>query len=160
VGKWKNIPRQRVNSKLETNVEVVPRGKAVMRVSDIEKTGLLTDEIKSATLQHLYLRFLLGIGDSGTNNVLIREDCDSTGRLIAGIDLEERRGIVERERRLDHLFKKAPSKIQVCLYESVICKIKSLSYSQLDQHTLDRLGSVNIDLERLKENKELWKRLN
>jgi hypothetical protein len=160
VGKWKNIPRQRVNSGLETNVEVVPRGEAVDRVSDIEKTGLLTDHIKAATLQHLYLRFLLGIGDSGTHNVLIREDSDSTGRLIAGIDLEERRGIVEKERRLDHLFKKAPSKIQVCLYESVICKIKSLSYSQLEQHTLKSLSAVGVDLKGLKENMELWERLN
>ena len=97
MGKRKNIPFELVTTKIETNVKVVPRGEAVRRVSDIERNGQLTDDIKSATLQHLYLRFLLDIGDSGTHNVLIREDYDSTGRLIAGIDLEERRGIKEKE---------------------------------------------------------------
>ena len=161
VGKWKNIPFNLENTKIEKNVKVVPRGEAVWRVSEMEKNGQLTDEIKSAALQHLYLRYLLDIGDSGTHNILIREDYDSTGRLIAGIDLEERRGIKEKESRLDHLFKtkKAPKK-QIKLYESDVCKIKSLSYSQLDQHTLDRLSAVGIDLKRLKENMELWEKLN
>jgi hypothetical protein len=155
-----NIPFELVTTEIETNVKVVPRGKIIRRVSDIESNGRLTDEIKSATLQHLYLRFLLDIGDSGTHNVLIREDHESVGRLIAGVDLEERRAIKEKERRLDHLFKKAPSKKQIGLYESDSCKIKSLSYSELDQNTLDRLSAVGIDLKRLKENMELWEKLN
>jgi hypothetical protein len=160
VGKWKDIPFKLENSKLETNVKVVPRRKHIMRVSDVEKTGPLTDDIKSATLQHLYLRFLLDIGDSGTHNVLIREDYDSTGRLVAGIDLEEKRGIKEKDSRLAHLFKRAPSKKQIYLYESEVCKIKSLSYSQLDPHILDRLSAVGIDLKRLRDNMALWERLN
>ena len=161
VGKWKNIPFKLETTEIEKDVPVVPRKKAVWRVSDIESNGLLTDEIKSAALQHLYLRFLLDIGDSGTHNVLIREDHDSTGRLIAGVDLEERRGIIEKERRLDHLFKekKAPKNKKI-IYNSDVCKIKSLSYSQLDQHTLDRLSAVGIDLKRLKENMALWEKLN
>jgi hypothetical protein len=160
VGKRKNIPFELVTTKIETNAKVVPRGGHVNRVSDIEGTGLLTDDIKSAALQHLYLRFLLDIGDSGTHNVLVREDYGNTGRLITGIDLEETRAIKKKKSRLDHFFKKAPSKKQNCLYQSDVCKIKSLSYSQLDQHTLDRLRAVGIDLERLKENMELWERLN
>jgi hypothetical protein len=80
--------------------------------------------------------------------------------LIAGIDLDERRGIKEKERRLDHLFKKAASKKQLSLYHSDVCKIKSLSYSQLDQHTLERLSDVGINLERLKGNMEEWEILN
>ena len=143
-----------MNSKLEKNVVVVPRGEAVDRVSDIEKTGLSAD-IKSVTLQHLYLRFLLDIGDSGTYNVLIREDNDSTERLIAGIDLEDRRGNGKKKRRLDLLFSK-PYKKHISLYQSDVCKIKSLSYSQLDQPTSDRLSAVGIDLERLKWNMNLW----
>jgi len=74
VGKWKNIPFDLVTTKIETNVKVVKKGKVVWRVSDIEGTARLTDDIKSAALQHLYFRFLLGIGDSGTHNVLVRED--------------------------------------------------------------------------------------
>ena len=112
-----------------------------------------------ATLQHLYLRFLLDIGDTGTHNILKRDDHDSDGRLIAGIDLEETRGIKDKKRRLDHFFKREASKKQVALYESDVCKIKSLSYSRLDQCTLERLGAVGIDLGRLKANAELWERL-
>lgn len=160
VGKWKDIPFERVSSKIETNVPVVPRGGGVWRVSDVEKNGLLTNGIKSAALQHLYFRFLLDIGDSGTHNVIVRKDRDSTDGLIAGIDLEEKRAIKAKERKLDHLFKKAPSKRQVYLYQSDVCKIKSLSYSQLDQHSLDKLDAVGIDLKRLNENMELWKKLN
>ena len=156
VGKTENIPFERVTSKIETNVPVVPRGSAVWRVSDVENNGRLTDDIKLAALQHLYFRFLLDIGDSGTHNVLVRDDYVSTGRLIAGIDLEEKRIIRAKKHRLDHLFKKAPSKNQVYLYQSDVRKIKSLSYRQLDQHTIDRLHTVGIDLERLKVNMARW----
>ena len=159
VGKRKNIPFERVTTKIETNVKVVPRGKSVMRVADIEGTELLADDIKLASLQHLYLRFVLDVGDSGTHNVLIREDGDSTERLIAGIDLDERRGVKEKDRRLDHLFKNYPSKKQVSLYQSDVCKIRSLSFGQLDQLTLGKLSAVGIDLERLEGNMKLWERL-
>jgi hypothetical protein len=158
LGKRKNIPFEFVTTKIETNVKVVLRGKAIKRVSDIEETENLTDDIKLATLQHLYFRFLLGIGDSGTYNVLVREDNNSIERLIAGIDLEESRKIEEKKRRLDLLFSKAPYKKHIVLYESDICKIKSISNGQLDQHTLDRLNAVGIDLERLKKNMELWEK--
>jgi len=63
-----------------------------------------------------------------------------------------------KERRLDLLFSKAPYKKHIVLYESDICKIKSISYDQLDQYTLDRLNDVGIDLERLKRNIELWEK--
>jgi hypothetical protein len=157
VGKWNGITHEPKKSKIEENVEVVPRKTHIMRVSDIEGTEMLTDDIKLANLQHLYLRFLLDIGDSGTNNVLIREDHDSSGRLIAGIDLEDRRGNGKKKRRLNLLFSK-PYKKHIPLYRSYISKIKLLSYSQLDQHTSDRLSAVGIDLERLKWNMELWGR--
>jgi len=71
VGKWKDIPFDVMSSKLETNVKVVRRGAAVKRVSEIEVTEQLTEGIKLAAMQHLYLRFLLDIGDSGTHNILI-----------------------------------------------------------------------------------------
>jgi hypothetical protein len=158
VGNRKNIPFELVTTKIETNVKVVPRGEAIKRVSDIEETEDLTDDIKLATLQHLYFRFLLGIGDSGTYNVLVRKDNDSTKRLIAGIDLEENRVIEDKEQRLALLFSKAPFKKHIALYESDICKIRSLSYDHLNQHTLDRLNAIGIHLQRLKKNLELWKK--
>ncbi len=135
---------------------VVPRGEAIWRVSDVEKNGQLATGIKLASLQHLYFRFLLDIGDSGTHNILIREDNGTTGRLIAGVDLEEKRTIRAKKFRLDHLFKKAPSKRQVDLYQSDVFKIKSITYGQLDQQTIDSLDAVGIDLERLKVNMARW----
>jgi hypothetical protein len=159
VGKWKDILFEWVSSKIETNVPVIPRCGAVWRVSDAEKNGRMNDGIKLAALQHLYFRFLLDIGDSGTHNILIRDDQDAKGKLIAGVDLEEKRLIKAKERRFDHLFKKAPSKQQAHLYQSDVCKIKSLSYGQLNQHILDNLDTVGVDLERLKEKMELWEKL-
>jgi hypothetical protein len=158
IGRSKHIPYEVVNSKIEMNAKIVKRGEAVRRVSDLEGTERLTAEIKLAALQHLYLRFLLDIGDSGTHNVLIREDNPASRRLIAGIDLEERRAIRVKGSRLDQLFKKPPSKRQISLYESEICKIRSFSNRQIDQHTVDGLRAVGIDLDRLKENMETWDR--
>jgi hypothetical protein len=67
VGMHGKIPSKPVSTKIETNVKVVPRKTYIMRVSDIEGNGQLTDDVKLAALQHLYLRFLLDIGDSGTH---------------------------------------------------------------------------------------------
>ena len=159
VGSWKNISPKPAKSGYDPTAMIVPRKKHVMRVSDMEKPGQLTDEIKSAALQHLYLRFILGIADSGTHNILIREDYDRTDRLIAGIDLEDRRGNIANNSRLSLLFSKLYPKHSV-LYRSDIGKIKSLSYGQLDQHTTDRLCVVGINLAKLKVKMELWDSLN
>ena len=159
VGKCRDLSWEIVDTKIEKSVKVIQRGKHVNRVSDIEGTALLTDDIKAASLQHLYLRFLLDLGDSGTHNILVREDYGRSGRLIAGIDLEEKRSLKRKESRLNNLFKKGASKKQFRMYETYIHKIKSLSYGEIDQLTLDRLSAVGIDLKRLKENMELWERL-
>jgi hypothetical protein len=159
VGRWENFPVKMATTKIESKVLVIPRGGHVYRVSDTEKNGLITDDIKLASLQHLYLRFLLYIGDSGTHNILVREDDSRAGRLIAGIDLEEKRAVKLKESRLDHLFKKSPSKQQRFLYQSEIYAIKTISYCELDHQTLERLEIVGIDMGRLKENMDLWERL-
>ena len=160
MGVRKKVPYERISTRIETDVLVVPRRAAVDRVSDMEKTEGLTAEVKRAALQHLYLRYLLGIGDSGTHNVLVREARDGTGRLIAGIDLEEtraRRGASEW--RMDHLFKKGPSKRQVELYLPAVSGIKPLSPGQLDPPTREHLTAIGIDIDRLEEKIRLWHKL-
>jgi hypothetical protein len=159
VGKRNGISFDIVSTKIEKDVKVVPRNEHVSRVSDLEGTALLTGAIKLASLQHLYLRFLLDLGDSGTHNILVRKDYGDTGRLVAGIDLEEKRGIKVKESQLDHLFKTVASRKQHALYQSDVCKIKTLFYDQLDQQVLERLDSMGIDLKRLQENIHLWGRL-
>jgi len=159
IGKTKNIPYDFVTSKIETDVPVVPRGGAVWRVSEAEKNGQVTDDIKLSALQHLYLRYLLDIGDSGTHNILIRQDSNRTGRLVAGIDLEEQRKRAEKNTRLDHLFKKGPSKKQEQLYKPHVGQIIQLHDGQLDQCIIDQLSAVGIDLKRLRTNMEIWEAL-
>ena len=159
VGKTGALPFKMVSSKLETDVPVVTRGGCVRRVADVENNGRLTNEAKLAALQHLYFRFLLGIGDSGTHQILIREDFKTSGRLIAGVDIEERRGVKENDSRIDHLFKKAPSKAQRSLYAPVVGHIRLLGHHHLDQDTLGRLSAVGIDPESVKNNIETWEGL-
>jgi hypothetical protein len=159
VGRWRNMSFETVTTKIEKDVKVVPRRSHLMRVSDIEGTDQLTNQIKMATLQHLYLRFLLGIGDSGTHNVLVRKDHDRSGRVIAGVDLDERRRESRMRLRLDCLFKKSPSKKQVQLYQSSVPNIMSLSYRDIDHHTTEQLELIGIDLDRLTENMKLWEAL-
>jgi hypothetical protein len=156
VGKSGNIPYTLNTSKIEEHVKVAVTEAAVKQVAHIEGTEDFTDDIKMATLQHLYLRFLLDIGDSGSHNVLVRQDRHRTERLIAGVDLEERRGIKENQSRLDRLFKKGASKDRVVLYGEDVDNIRTLSYSQLGKHTLERLRAVKIDLDRLKQNMASW----
>ena len=155
VGNWENISPKPAESGYDPDAMIVPREMHVKRVSEIEGTEKLTDDIKTAALQHLYLRFILGIADSGTHNILIREDYDRTGRLIAGIDLEDRRGNIANNSRLSLLFSKLYKKHSV-LYRSDIGKIKSLIYNQLDQQTIARLRAVDIDLRCLKVNMARW----
>jgi hypothetical protein len=157
VGCRGKVPCERISSRIETDVLVVPRRAAVDRVSDLEKTGGLTAEVKQAALQHLYFRYLLGIGDSGTHNILVRQDTAASRRLIAGIDLEERRKVHRAKRRLDHLFKKPGSRRQVLLYGSDVCRIKQLS--GLSPVTLAALSTIGVDVERLVENMQAWHRL-
>jgi hypothetical protein len=163
IGRWKDIPFELKSSKIEKDVSVVPRGGAIWRVSDIEKNGQLAAGIKLASLQHLYFRFLFDIGDTGTYNILIRRDTDRTDRLIAGIDLEEKITDAVRVQRsrvtkqcLDLLFSRKPSKANIDLYQSDVRNIKSITYRQLDQQTIDRLDAVDINLEDLKANMARW----
>jgi hypothetical protein len=148
-----------VSSKLETDVPVVTRGGCVRRVADVEGNGRLTNEAKLAALQHLYFRFLLDIGDSGTHQILIREDYKTSGRLLAGVDIEERRGVKENHSRIDHLFKKAPSKAQRSLYAPVVGHIRAIDHHHLDRDTLGWLSAVRIDPESVKKNIKAWEGL-
>ncbi|BBO74562.1 hypothetical protein DSCW_19790 [Desulfosarcina widdelii] len=159
VGKTGSIPFKIASSKLEANVPVVTKGGCVRRVADIESNGQMTNEAKRIVLQHLYFRFLLGIGDSGTHQILIREDYKTSGRFLAGVDIEERRGVKENGSRLDHLFKKAPSKFQRSMYAPVVDQIRAIGHHHLDPDTLGRLSAVGIDPESVKKNIGVWEGL-
>jgi hypothetical protein len=88
------------STRIDTSFDVVERGTLVRRVSELEKVKRLGRYERSpdldrrlavASLQHLYLRHLFNVGDSGTHNILVREDYPASGRLVAGIDCDEHR---------------------------------------------------------------------
>jgi len=63
------------------------------RIKDLIDEGRLTDDyMKEAVVQHFYLRYILGIGDTNVGNMM---KVETTNQLVAGIDLEEIRSNYE-----------------------------------------------------------------
>lgn len=114
IGLPERVAAHRVSTQIDADFLVVERETFVKRVSAVEKqkrsTGFerrpdFDETIANASLQHLYLRYLLDIGDNGTHNILLREDRAVSGRLIAGIDFDEQRLPQPRRTALGYLFK-------------------------------------------------------
>jgi hypothetical protein len=141
-------------SKIETNIKVLPRKSFIYRVSDLDWSKINTEKaikIKIAVLQHLYLRYILSIGDSGEHNILVREDDNKS--LIAGIDLEEECTKIGGEKKIDLCFvRKGTSKKQLELYSAYISDINVFKDIEIDEITkkLQEIGISNIDLIRNK----------
>lgn len=114
------------NTKDETKLQkiesgqwtIIARGSMVNRASEIDPTR----EQGIAIMQHLYFRFILGIGDTPLVNILI---CHKKPQLIVGIDMEEKPIKYRKyDTRIDTLFergsKKTKQKYQIYLDEIVI----------------------------------------
>ena len=138
-----------VDTMIDKQVPVIKRSTFVYRVSELEKTGKMSDRAKVDALQHLYFRFLLGIGDSGTHNILLTKD----GRIV-GIDLEESKKLVHPATALDALFKKS-SKLQREMYGSHVRTIRRLKDLTIAEESY--LESLGFD--RCKERVVIFNRL-
>jgi hypothetical protein len=88
------------STQVDAAFRVVRRETLLRRVSEVEKRKVgaryqrhpdFDEEVAVAALQHLYLRHLFNVGDSGTHNILVREDRLTAGRPVAGIDFDEHR---------------------------------------------------------------------
>ena len=77
--KMKHIEEQMI---LEGEIDVIKRGTLVNRVSELYNNITVFIKVLPASLQHLFFRYLLEIGDSGFHNVLLRND--ESENLIAG----------------------------------------------------------------------------
>ena len=148
---YKNLAELRT-TKIQKDVLVLPRDSVVKRISDIAQPDntilgyqlwALTNNVKIAVLQHLYFRYLLGIGDSGDHNILLRED--GSDQLIAGIDLEDRRSKDQGDSKLSYLFRKTPSKKQVKLYSNLTETIKIFSKDSFTKNLIEKLDIIGID---------------
>ncbi len=133
VGKPIAVVPEMVSSKIDTNVPVMPRDSFVSRASDLEaKCGKLPDQLAKQMLQHLYLLYILGIGDVGSHNILIRADTEA----IVGIDLEEDRGGMPPKDLFEALFGVKRAGIGRRLYAPLVTKRCFSTFScDLDSET-------------------------
>jgi len=142
------MSKKRGEKEPSKKIKIYPRG-VVKRISDIISLfpSKFTTEVKNATLQHLYYRYLLNVGDSGTQNVLYRED--NSPRLVAGIDMEEIRGRDQGATRLEYMFNSRYNK-KVALFRDCIKNVKQLEFSKIEEYRsmFDKLG---IDINSIKE---------
>lgn len=115
VGRHEDMRVQPGSTQVDSDFLVAERGTFVKRVSEIEKVKKgaryerhpdFDERVAVASLQHLYFRHLLNIGDSGTHNILVRQGRETSGRSIAGIDFDEHRSGQERRTALGYFFKK------------------------------------------------------
>lgn len=69
------------------------KGSMVKNLNDSD----LSDKHKIAAVQYLYLRYVLGIGDSGPWNLLVRYNPigNLEGQIVIGIDLEDMCGTIK-----------------------------------------------------------------
>lgn len=155
----KNVPRALISKTIKElmpelngidreSIEIYDRG-VIKRISDLigtQYSDLLTSDIKLATLQHLYIRYLLDIGDSGTQNVLFREDGGE--QLVVGVDMEESRTKDQGETKLEFLFNKFSKPVYRTFKDSIQGVVR-LTDAQIDEisHLLIELG---FDCDRIK----------
>ena len=129
-------------------VHIYPRG-IINRISDIIKIhpSKFTDEIKIATLQHLYFRYLLNVGDSGVHNVLYRED--GSVKLVAGVDMEEIRTKDQGATKITYLFNSPGFNKTVKLFKDYISRVTTISAESL-LPIIDELKELGFDIESIK----------
>lgn len=119
------------SSAVDASFRVVERETLLRRVSEVEKVKVGGEyrrhpafdvQVAVASLQHLYLRHLFNVGDSGTHNILLREDRATSGRLIAGIDFDEHRRDGAGATVWDCLFKKGHAYLET-LYGALLGRV-------------------------------------
>lgn len=132
-----------VSTKIETDIKVLKRRSFLSRVSEAEEDSQsLPEQVWVATLQHLYVIYLLGIGDYGSHNILLTRD-----KTIVGIDLEELRGERAPQDKLDALFKKVSAKNRQ-VYRSYVRSIEVFREG-LPEWQQDQLKDAGLSEERL-----------
>ena len=105
------------SSKIDTERKILPRGSFVRRASDYESMhSKLPPNLAKQMLQHLYLLYLLGVGDVGSHNILIR----AGEKSVVGIDLEEMRKQAPAEDVFFALFGSKRAGIGRKLYASLV----------------------------------------
>ena len=149
-----NIEFDTVTTKIDANVKVIKRKSFVKRMSEVEQDkARMTPDLAISVLQHLYSRYLLEIGDSGTHNILLRED-DDREALVNGIDLEEQNTSKSKRCKIESIFKQASS-FRKSFYKPYLNQIKTFQ-SPLTEELKAELAKIKIDTTLVDENINNW----
>jgi hypothetical protein len=111
LGDYSKIKTEQRTTKLAEDVTVISRKSMIYRASDYGEAAL-SEPILIQCLNHLYARYICGVGDSGLWNILIHKDMKGSDNKISGeaigIDLDEKRS-----------FEKIPTSTLQCLFSKI-----------------------------------------
>lgn len=118
---------QEVDTKLDGLIKVIkPDGKGARgntklhRILSKVASASLTPDIKRAALQHMYIRMVLGIGDSGLHNMILPHH-RAGDRVVIGLDFEEERELSKFKESLTQPYPYAP-KLHILFQKKKIAK--------------------------------------
>jgi hypothetical protein len=123
IGDYDSMELYEGSTKVDKYGIYVKRNTMNKRVSDIEKDpSLFNQDLAKQIITHLYFRFLLEIGDSGSHNILY----DDNQKSVIGIDFDESRKDCTGLTRFKLLFGMHPTLFRERLYENAIANFKYL----------------------------------
>jgi hypothetical protein len=138
--------------KNEVSYDCYKRKSIVRRVCDLNQDEI-TPIIAFEVLDHLYLRFLLNVGDSGGHNMLYTGDNVSYKFKVQGIDFDEQCTIKNQSSRAECLFKRGSS-----FFEDYIGKMKIFEDDFVGPKCIV-LEVMGIDVEELNRRIHFFKNL-
>jgi hypothetical protein len=109
------------------------------KVSDSEES-LLDVEMRKIILQHLYMRYIFGIGDIGTHNIIFNPDRSQ----VYGVDFEEMGGVRNPLSKLECLDKKKNSIKKKAVFEAYIDTIRQFDEEEI-REVQEKLKEYFID---------------
>lgn len=145
------------DSKLNRDQLITKPGSSIHTVqtlADKSKGGnpeKITPEIALHSLQYLYFRYILGIGDVTLRNILVRSDVSPTQpRVIAGVDMEEYPDKVLTGDRLHLLL---PKSTQQPILKKIVPYLDKIKYfkGELPSKLQDMLANLGFDTKRIQE---------
>jgi hypothetical protein len=140
------MPQSEADTQIEKGKQIATRGGYVTAVSGLLESGEATDHrIYIATLQHFYFRYLMGVGDSNLNQVLVRRDTEK--QLVAGIDMEEKRSKEGVGNAFQLLFSKPPRKDFRIQLEPYLSKITQFTPLKLSSQVVSDITKYGVSEE-------------
>ncbi len=149
IGNTSSMKIEQASTQIDLAFDVVQRQTLLRRASEIEKIKVgsryqshpqFDPQVAKASLQHLYLRYLFNIGDSGTHNILVRDDRQQGGRPIAGIDFDEHRGARNADSIWSCFFRKDFAFLQE-IYGGFVSAVQLID--SLDSRVENQIDAVN-----------------